>query len=240
MRQDHFKADIENTITERHHAGARQDQTVDFTSVRAGAHLAAHGRAVLLRVLQHLVQSVARAADVAPPASTQPLPPQENKSYEAGGKWDLNDGNLSLSAAAFQITQTNARSQNSDGTYNATGTVRVNGARAGAAGRITDQWQVFGAYTYLDATIIDGVAPGTQGKTPANTPQELRQPLGGLQRSRRNGKSAAAPPTSDQRYANNTDLVSVPGYTRFDAMVAYHQPKYDVRLNLFNLTNKMY
>jgi catecholate siderophore receptor len=32
----------------------------------------------------------------------------------------------------------------------------------------------------------------------------------------------------------------VPGYTRFDAMVAYHQPRYDVRLNIFNLANKYY
>ena len=29
-------------------------------------------------------------------------------------------------------------------------------------------------------------------------------------------------------------------HRRFDAMVAWHQPKYDVRLNIFNLTNKFY
>ena len=45
---------------------------------------------------------------------------------------------------------------------------------------------------------------------------------------------------SSSRFANNTDLVQVGAYTRFDAMLAYHQPKYDVRLNLFNLTNKYY
>jgi len=27
---------------------------------------------------------------------------------------------------------------------------------------------------------------------------------------------------------------------RWDAMLAYHQPKYDVRLNLFNVFNKTY
>ncbi|MBC7395232.1 MAG: TonB-dependent receptor, partial [Variovorax sp.] len=30
------------------------------------------------------------------------------------------------------------------------------------------------------------------------------------------------------------------GYVRFDALLAYHQPKYDIRLNLFNLSNKYY
>jgi catecholate siderophore receptor len=43
-----------------------------------------------------------------------------------------------------------------------------------------------------------------------------------------------------QRYANNTDTVQVGGFVRWDAMLAYHQPKYDVRLNLFNVFNKTY
>jgi catecholate siderophore receptor len=237
VRQDHFKADIENTIPSATVA-ARQEQTVDFTSVRAGAlwqptseqtYYASYSTS-FNPTLEQLTSTT---------GSTLPLPPQENKSYEAGGKWDLNEGNLSLSAAAFQITQTNARSQNSDGTYSATGTVRVNGARAGAAGRINDKWQLFGAYTYLDATIIDGVAPGTQGKTPANTPQNSAS-LWAVYSITPQWEAGAGATYVGPRYANNTDLVSVPGYTRFDAMVAYHQPKYDLRLNLFNLANKMY
>ena len=38
----------------------------------------------------------------------------------------------------------------------------------------------------------------------------------------------------------NVDRVSVPSYTRWDATLAYHQPKYDLRLNLLNLTNRQY
>ena len=34
--------------------------------------------------------------------------------------------------------------------------------------------------------------------------------------------------------------MSVPGYTRIDATVAYHQPKYDIRLNVLNLANRDY
>ena len=40
-----------------------------------------------------------------------------------------------------------------------------------------------------------------------------------------------------QRYANNTNTVVVPAYTRFDLTAAYKQPNYDVRLNVFNLFN---
>jgi catecholate siderophore receptor len=42
------------------------------------------------------------------------------------------------------------------------------------------------------------------------------------------------------RFANNTDLLRVPGYTRIDATAAWHQPRYDIRLNVFNLGNRFY
>jgi len=43
-----------------------------------------------------------------------------------------------------------------------------------------------------------------------------------------------------QRYAANTNVVSVGGYTRWDGTLAYHEPSYDIRLNVLNLTNKKY
>ena len=42
------------------------------------------------------------------------------------------------------------------------------------------------------------------------------------------------------RYANNTNLVSVPGFTRLDAVIAWRRPRYDLRLNLFNLADARY
>ena len=42
-----------------------------------------------------------------------------------------------------------------------------------------------------------------------------------------------------KRFANNTNVVSVGDYVRADATLAYHQPKYDVRLNLLNLTDRV-
>ena len=48
--------------------------------------------------------------------------------------------------------------------------------------RITRKWQVFGGYTYLDAEIVKASAlDGTQGKVPANTPQEQRLGVDDLQ-----------------------------------------------------------
>ena len=47
----------------------------------------------------------------------------------------------------------------------------MRGARLGVSGQITRRWQVFGGYTYLDARIMQAIAPGTLGMVPVNTPQ---------------------------------------------------------------------
>ena len=123
--------------------------------------------------------------------------------------------------------------------YTATGTVQVNGLRAGLAGHVTERLQVFGGYTQLNATIVNGIAPGTQGNVPANTPKDSAS-LWSTYAFAPNWEFGAGASYTARRFANNTNLVSVPGYARWDAMLAYHQPKYDVRLNLFNLFDRYY
>lgn len=237
VRQDNYRASINNTVTSAN-ALAFMGQTVNFTSVRGGGiWQPTPEQSYYVSYSTSFNPSLEQLTSTT--GSTQPLPPQKNKAYELGGKWDLNNGDLSLTAAAFQIKQTNARSQNSDGTYVATGTVRVNGARAGVAGRVTDKLQLFGAYTHLDATIIDGIAPGTLGKTPANTPKDAAS-IWAVYAITPEWEIGGGATYSAKRFANNTDLVQVGSYTRFDATLAYHQPKYDIRLNLFNLFNRYY
>jgi catecholate siderophore receptor len=41
------------------------------------------------------------------------------------------------------------------------------------------------------------------------------------------------------RFASNNNAVEVLSYLRWDAMVAYVQPKYTVQLNVFNLANRL-
>lgn len=237
VRQDNYRASVNNTVTSATTL-AYERQTVDFTSVRAGGIWQPTAeQSYYVSYSTSFNPSLEQL--VATTGATQPLPPQENKAYELGGKWDVNGGALSMTAAAFNITQYNARAQNADGTYTATGTVRVNGARAGIAGRITDALQVFGAYTFLDGTIVDGIAPGTQGKVPANTPRNAAS-LWAVYTVTPEWEFGGGATYVGSRFANNTNLVEVGSYTRIDAMVAYHQPHYDVRLNLFNLFDRHY
>ncbi len=156
-----------------------------------------------------------------------------------GGKWDVLHDQLDLTAAAFQITQYNSRSQNSDNTYSANGTIRVRGERIGISGRLTPRWLVFGGYTHLDARIISGIAAGTQGKIPLNTPADTAT-LWSTYAVTPQWEVGGGATYMSGRFLNNTDLVRVPGYTRLDATIAWHQPRYDIRLNIFNLADAKY
>ena len=167
------------------------------------------------------------------------LPPEQNESFEGGVKYEFLNGNLSLNAALFQITKYNARAQNPDGTFSATGTVRVKGVRTGITGRITPEWQVFGGYAYLDGRIIDGVGVGTQGMVPLNTPRDSGT-VWSTYTFKETYEIGGGVTYIGYRYANNTNTVQVPDFARVDMTAAYRQPTDDVRLNVFNLLNTMY
>ncbi|MBS0223682.1 MAG: TonB-dependent receptor [Proteobacteria bacterium] len=169
----------------------------------------------------------------------QSLPPQNNTAYEAGVKYDLFKETLSLTAAVFQITQNNARTNNGDGTFSSAGTIRVRGVRTGIAGHITDEWQVFGGYTYLDARIIDGIGAGTQGMIPQNTPTDSAAVWTTYTFAKKYEIGGGVTYTG-VRFANNTNVTAVPAGYHLDATAAYKMEKSTLRLNLFNLTNSLY
>jgi catecholate siderophore receptor len=235
LRWDRYEATASNSLP-KSTTPATADQIVHYTSVRTGAiwqpteaqsYYVSYGTS-FNPSLEQLTASVGQ----------DDLSPETNKSYEVGGKWDLMNGALSLNSAVFQIKKENARTQISPGVFELDGTVRVNGFRAGASGHITPQWQVFAAYTYLDAQILEA-KDGTQGNTPANTPKNTFNVWSTYQVLQDWEVGGGAVYTSE-RYAANADTVQVGGYTRWDGTVAYRQPKYDVRLNVFNIFDKKY
>ena len=233
LRWDRYKASITNSINSANTAGnttlPSASQSVNFTSVRAGAiyqpsdtqsYYVAYGTS-FDPSLEQLTLTTGQ----------QNLDPEKNRSYEVGAKWDLLNGDLSLTSALFQVDKTNARSQTSAGVYDLTGNIRVNGFEATVTGRITPQWQVIGGYTYLDAKIVKAsTLDRSQGKVPANTP--------------RNSATLWTTYTPVKAWEVGggvtymSDRFAVGDYTRWDATVAYHQPKYDLRLNLLNLTDR--
>ena len=242
FRYDNFAATISNSINRANTAGNTAfpslKQTVDFTSVRAGAIWQPTAtQSYYLSYSTSFNPSLEQLTSTT--GLTQPLPPETNEAYEAGGKWSVLHNQLDLSAAVFQITQTNSRSQNADNTYTANGTIRVQGERLGISGKFTPRWLVFGGYSHLDARIIGAIAVGTLGKVPTNTPSDTAT-LWSTYDVTQNWQVGGGVTYMGERFLNNTDLVSVPSYVRLDATLEYRRGHYDVRLNLFNLADEHY
>jgi catecholate siderophore receptor len=232
LRWDRFQAHIANTIS----APAYADQTNTFTSVRAGViYQPADWQSYYFSYGTSFDPSL---ESLTVTNNTQNLAPEHTKSYEVGGKWDLLNGNLSVTSALFQQEMDNARTQTSSGEYLLEGDVRVRGFQAGVSGHLTDKWQVFGGYTYMDGVVLQAL-DGTQGHTLANTPRNTLT-LWTTYDVAPHWEVGGGPTYMSARYAANTNYVSVGGYTRWDAMAEYHEKKWDVRLNLLNLTNKFY
>ncbi|WP_218190962.1 TonB-dependent receptor [Enhydrobacter aerosaccus] len=241
VRQDIYTAQIGNSVNSANTAGNTtvpyQQQTVTFTSVRTGPIIEpTPEQSYYFSYSTSFNPSLEQLTST---TGSSILPPTTNEAFEVGAKYDLLKKNLSLTGALFQITQYNARSPNGDGTYSATGNIRVKGARIGVAGRITEDWQVFGGYTYLDGRIINGIGSGTAGNVPLNTPRDSAT-LWSTYTFAKKYEIGGGPTYIGQRYANNTNTVTVPGFVRWDATAAYKLEKYDVRLNVFNIGNVLY
>ncbi|HEY8025032.1 MAG TPA: TonB-dependent siderophore receptor [Burkholderiaceae bacterium] len=242
VRRDSFDAEIHNSVS----LPASAAQKSNFTSLREGliyqpseeqSYYLSYGTSFNPLLEQMTFTN-----------GTQGLPPTQTRSYEAGAKWDILDDKLSLNFAAFHEKQSNVYSL-SNGEYIPSGNWLIKGYTFGAVGHVTDKLQLSGGYMHLDAHVFDTL-DGTDGSIPANTPANTATVwiTYAMNKAWEFGGGASC---VSQRFVadtgisatlphGNIDRVSVPGYTRVDATLAYHQPKYDIRLNVLNLTNKDY
>jgi catecholate siderophore receptor len=246
LRWDVYSAQIGNSINSVNTRGSTVVpyfyQTDYFTSVRAGAIFEPTPQQSYY--VSYSTSFNPSLEQLTSTTGNQQLPPENNEGYEAGVKYELLNNNLSLNGAIFQVTKYNARTANPDGTFTPTGTVRVQGARVGVAGRITPEWQVFGGYTYLNARIIQGLTfmsgiGNTTGNVPLNTPKDSGN-IWTTYTIKDTYEIGGGMFYVGQRYANNQNTVQVPEYFRFDLTAAYKQPTWEVRANVLNVFNTMY
>ncbi|CAM3889998.1 Catecholate siderophore receptor Fiu [Pseudomonas reidholzensis] len=170
------------------------------------------------------------------------MEPEETTNYEIGTKWDLLDERLSLTAALFRTEKENARVQVGTTTYENVGETRVQGIELSASGKLTNKWQVFAGYTYLQARQIDGGALGkaNDGNQLPNTPNNSASLW---------TTYAITPKLTigggafyvDDVFGSVANTTMVDSYVRYDAMAAYKLTKnVDLQLNVQNLTDEVY
>lgn len=179
---------------------------------------------------------------------TEDLSPERSKTFEIGTKWTVLE-DLSVNAALFHTKKQNARVQLDAATFANSGEVEVNGFEIDAVGKITNKWNVFAGYTYLDA---EQTKTGNFGD--ANT---AGGPLADGKQMYGIAKNSASIWTTynilpkltvgggafyvDKVYADPANEAYIPSYVRWDAMAKYKIDKnMDVQLNIQNLTDERY
>ncbi|WP_205691977.1 TonB-dependent receptor [Caulobacter soli] len=176
--------------------------------------------------------------------TNQNLAPEKFQNYEIGAKWDVTP-DINLSVAVFQLDRDNvlALANPNDPTSASVpvGRQRTKGVELAATGKITDQLNVIGAYTYLDGTFLDNVSGTVKaGNILPNMPKnsaslwtryDINPKLGG----------AVGVIHQGERYAATDNTVYMPGFTRVDAALYYTiNEKVAVQVNAENLLNERY
>lgn len=199
--------------------------------------------------------------------TVKPQPAERSKTLEIGAKWLLLDGDLALRTALYSTIKDWERNTDLESTAAIlTKKRRTNGFELELAGRITDNWEVFSGLALMDAKILE-VAENINATTGAITLADARfkgqrarnTPTatfnlwttykldshwkigGGIEaKGMRYGYSPSTAVATTVFTNNRFDPNTLPGYARVDAMLAYEQPKWAVRLNVKNLLNKTY
>ncbi|MFC4930817.1 TonB-dependent receptor [Massilia sp. GCM10023247] len=185
--------------------------------------------------------------------AVQNLQPQESKNFELGTKWEVMRGRLSLNAALFQSTMDNARVTSPDGSSQNIGRKELKGVELGFSGKLTNAWQVFGGYTWLDAVVEDNgfvnvgtTAAPVYAPSPFNgnvfpTTPEHSASLWTSYAFNKDFSAGIGMNYVDRVYANVNNTKYAPSYTRFDAMASYALNKnVSLQLNVQNIGDKLY
>jgi catecholate siderophore receptor len=171
------------------------------------------------------------------------LDPEKNETIEVGAKVDVLGGRLSLTGALFRTDKTNMRVPNDPVTNTAIvldGLARVQGIELGAAGKLTDKWNVIAGYSYLQSELLRTPLADQRGAELPNTPPH-NFTLWTTYDVTPEFTVGAGAFYQAKAYANATNTLYVPDYWRFDAMMSYKIDKNaTLQLNLYNLTDEMY
>jgi catecholate siderophore receptor len=95
------------------------------------------------------------------PLTTCSTKPEGAKNYEIGGKAELFNGGLLLTAAVFRNERDSYKVPSGDPTLpdqQTDGRSRVDGIALGASGHITPAWSITANYTYLESKLLQSVS----------------------------------------------------------------------------------
>jgi len=165
--------------------------------------------------------------------------PVRGEQYEVGFKY-RHSKDLAVNGALFDITQKNRTTSDPSGIGMVQiGRARIRGAELEVLATIARDVDLIGAYTYLDAKIVDGDNAGKRIETvpqhQASLWAKYRFALLGV-----DGFSLGGGVRYIGSVWDGADTIQTPGYTLVDAMVAWENKNWRFQVNGTNLTDKTY
>jgi catecholate siderophore receptor len=182
-------------------------------------------------------------------ANNQALPPEEDRTFELGGKAQILDGKLAVTAALFNTEMTNARITDplNPSLQALAGTEHVNGFEIGAQGYITEHWEIVAGYTYLDPTAVGLAGVGVHGPVPNTAHNQANVWTtydfdGGFKLGTGlNYVGMRRAGTDNMTVPGSIVVATVPSYVTWDAMAGWQiDDNYAIQLNGYNLTDEYY
>lgn len=167
-----------------------------------------------------------------------PFDPSESELLEVGYKQQLMDGDLLLTAALYQLTQTNVVVWVSDEpeTYEQRGEERSRGLELEAIGQITPNLNIIANYSYTDAVVSKDSVAENVGKRKENAPEHTAT-LWGRYRLNPAWSVGAGLSYVGERTTWEEGL-NLPAYTVYNAGLYYTNKDLEISLLGKNLTDK--
>ena len=176
--------------------------------------------------------------------------PQETHHYEIGTKWDLLDGNLAVSLAAYRTENENQFTVDPITLESIQeGKTRVQGVELGTVGNITEAWQISAGVAYMKTEQFDQfrVSNGTLIETDTvRWSPEWTASLWSTYDIAGFKLGLGARFVDDQKRVRDVtttpqNMPAIPSYVVFDALVGYTiNNNASVNLNLYNLADEEY
>jgi catecholate siderophore receptor len=176
-------------------------------------------------------------------AATVRLAPEQTRNYEVGTKWDLPGRRMSINAALFRTEKTNARTPGINAGDPPTvleGRQRVDGVEAGAAGRLSSRWEIYGGYAFMSSATR---ASNTQAEIDNDLTLTPRQTFNVWTTFRLPWETTIGGGAQfmDTVFRNTLNTAAVPSYWVFNAMAAHDVgPHLTLRANANNIAGAEY
>lgn len=169
------------------------------------------------------------------------LDPQHTRLYEGGVKSDWLDGRLATTLSLYRLEMYNKRSKDPlDPTkVILTGLQRTEGIELSARAQLTDEVYLRGGIAIQDAEQVKADAD-LQGKRPMNVSRQNGELFTGYQSGKQGWFGETGVTAVGDRFADNANTTTLPGYARFDARAGYRWQQWETQLSVENLTDHDY